>query len=157
MREKLKHLKHYFQFLRENNIKNHKFNSGDLQDSARPQRFQQPRSLMNIQVSLDPRSLMFGTTLKPSWKTSFLTMWSVRPSRNGETLRENSIPCLLMEIAYPDTMYYHEAMREPNQAEFIRAMQTEVQSHTKNGVWELVLRLSLQGSRHQIATREVYK
>jgi hypothetical protein len=46
----------------------------DLQGSTRSQRFQQPRSLMNIQVSQDQRCLMFGTTLKPNWKTSFLTM-----------------------------------------------------------------------------------
>ena len=37
--------------------------------------------------------------------------------------------------ADPDTMYYHEAMREPDRAEFIKAMQKEVKSHTENGVW----------------------
>jgi hypothetical protein len=36
MREKLKHLKPHFQFLRENKIKSLKFNSGDLQGSTRP-------------------------------------------------------------------------------------------------------------------------
>jgi hypothetical protein len=32
----------------------------------------------------------------------------------------------------PDTMFYHEAMREPDSAEFIKAMDKEVQSHTEN-------------------------
>ena len=45
--------------------------------------------------------------------------------------------------ADPDTMYYHEAMREPDRAEFIKAMQKEVNSHTENGVWELVPRSSV--------------
>ncbi|KAI2509498.1 hypothetical protein MHU86_4875 [Fragilaria crotonensis] len=38
--------------------------------------------------------------------------------------------------ADPDTMYYHEAMREPDRAEFIKAMEKEVKSHTaKFGSW----------------------
>ncbi len=40
--------------------------------------------------------------------------------------------------ADPDTMYYQEAMREPDCAKFIKAMLKEVQSHTENGVLELV-------------------
>ncbi len=71
--------------------------------------------------------------------------------------------------ADPDTMYYHEAMREPNCAEFIKAMQKEVQSHTKNGVWELVPRSLVPPGikilpavwamkcKRQIATRVFYK
>jgi hypothetical protein len=71
--------------------------------------------------------------------------------------------------ADPDTMYYHEAMREPDRAEFIKAMQKEVKSHTENEVWELVPRSSVpEGTKilpavwamkrkRRIATREVYK
>jgi hypothetical protein len=71
--------------------------------------------------------------------------------------------------AVPNTMNYHEAIREPNRAEFIKAMQKEVQSHTENGVWELVPRLSVPPGikilpavwatkrKRQITTREVYK
>ncbi len=67
----------------------------------------------------------------------------------------------------PDTMYYHEAMREPDRAEFIKAMEKEVKSHTENGVWELVPRSSVPPGtkilpavwamrrKRQIATREV--
>jgi hypothetical protein len=42
--------------------------------------------------------------------------------------------------ADPDTMYYHEAMREPDSVEFVKAMGKEVQSYTENEVWELVPR-----------------
>jgi hypothetical protein len=71
--------------------------------------------------------------------------------------------------ADPDTMYYHEAMREPDSAEFIKAMAKEVQSHTENEVWELVPRSSVPPGtkilpavwamkrKRRIATREVYK
>jgi Reverse transcriptase (RNA-dependent DNA polymerase) len=71
--------------------------------------------------------------------------------------------------ADPDTLYYHEAMREPDRPEFIKAMVKEVQSHTENGVWELVPRSSVplgtnilpavwaMKRKRQIATREVYK
>ena len=71
--------------------------------------------------------------------------------------------------ADPDTMYYHEAMREPDRGEFIKAMQKEVKSHTENGVWELVPRSSVPEGvkilpavwamkrKRRIATREVYK
>ena len=72
--------------------------------------------------------------------------------------------------ADPDTMYYHEAMREPDHAEFVKAMAKEVKSHTENGVWELVPRSSvrkgvkilpavwaMKSASVRIATREVYK
>ena len=71
--------------------------------------------------------------------------------------------------ADPDTMYYHEAMREPDRKQFIKAMQKEVESHTSNGVWELVLKSSVpkgieilpsvwaMKQKRRIATREVYK
>ena len=69
----------------------------------------------------------------------------------------------------PDTMYYHEAMREPDKRQFLEAMQKEVQSHTDNGVWELMPMSQVpQGAqvlpsvwamkrKRRIATREVYK
>jgi hypothetical protein len=47
------------------------------------------------------------------------------------------------ESAHPDTMYHHEAMREPDRADFIKVMSKEVKSHTENGVWELVPRSSV--------------
>jgi hypothetical protein len=71
--------------------------------------------------------------------------------------------------ADPDTMYYHEAMREPDRDEFKTAMEKEVQSHTENGVWEIVPASSVPTGtkvlpavwamkrKRRIATREVYK
>jgi hypothetical protein len=66
-------------------------------------------------------------------------------------------------------MYYHEAMKEPDRKQFIEAMEKEVDSHTKNGVWELVLKSSLpKGTeilpsvwamkrKRRIITREIFK
>ncbi len=46
-------------------------------------------------------------------------------------------------VADPDTLFYHEAMRESDSAKFIKEMGKEVQSHTENQVWELVPRSSV--------------
>ena len=40
--------------------------------------------------------------------------------------------------ADPDTMYHHQAMREPDRVQFIRAMQDEVEHLSKNDIRELV-------------------
>jgi hypothetical protein len=49
----------------------------------------------------------------------------------------------------PDTTYYHEAMREPDSAEFIKAMGKEVHSHTENEVWELAGAKNNRSTRNQ--------
>ena len=71
--------------------------------------------------------------------------------------------------ADPDTMYFHEAMKEPDREEFVKAMQKEVESHTANEVWELVPASKMPKGikplpavwamkrKRKIATREVYK
>jgi histone deacetylase 1/2 len=71
--------------------------------------------------------------------------------------------------ADPDTMYLHEAMRQPDRLQFIEAMKKEVEDHTKNKNWRVVRRSSIHGNvpvlpavwsmkrKRRIATREVYK
>ena len=71
--------------------------------------------------------------------------------------------------ADPDTMYLHQAMKEPDKSEFIKAMKEEVEQHTKNKVWTLVKRKDIPTKvpiipgvwamrrKRRIATREVYK
>ena len=71
--------------------------------------------------------------------------------------------------ADPDTMYFHEAMKEPDKDEFIKAMRKEVESHTENGVWEVMPASKVPKGmkplpavwamkrKRRIATREVYK
>ncbi len=87
----------------------------------------------------------------------------------GDIEAEQHLMLAYAASADPDTMYYHEAMREPDSAEFIKAMDKEVQSHTENEAWELVPRSSVPPGtkilpavwamkrKHRIATREVYK
>jgi hypothetical protein len=43
----------------------------------------------------------------------------------------------------PDTMYLHEAMREPDKKEFIQAMQKEVLDQTENGHFSIISRSKL--------------
>ena len=38
----------------------------------------------------------------------------------------------------PDTLYYHEAMNEPDADKFRKAMVKEVQDHTKQKHWEAI-------------------
>ena len=69
----------------------------------------------------------------------------------------------------PDTMYYHEAMKEPDADQFRAAMRKEVQDHTERKHWEPILRSNVpKGTRilpavwsmkrkRKISTREIYK
>lgn len=69
----------------------------------------------------------------------------------------------------PDTMYHHEAMRQPDRQQFIEAMEKEVLAQEGAGNWTLTLLNKVpQGStilpavwqmkrKRRISTREVYK
>jgi Reverse transcriptase (RNA-dependent DNA polymerase) len=69
----------------------------------------------------------------------------------------------------PDTMHYHQAMKQPDRAQFIKAMKEEVQAHIDNGHWELIPRSEVPAGtkilsavwamrrKRRIATQEVYK
>jgi hypothetical protein len=69
----------------------------------------------------------------------------------------------------PDTFHYGIAMKQPDRAEFIKAMKEEVNAHTENGHWELLPRSSVPDGvkvldsvwafrrKRRIATQEVYK
>jgi hypothetical protein len=69
----------------------------------------------------------------------------------------------------PDAMYYHQAMKQPDRAEFIKAMEDEVRSRTEAKQWRIVARSSIPKGTHilpavwamrrkrRIDTREVYK
>jgi hypothetical protein len=94
----------------------------------------------------------------------------------NKLMRQNDSDDPLIDniIAYaastdPDTMYYHEAMKEPDAPKFVKAMIDEIQGHLNNGNFTLVKRSSLpKGARvlpavwqmkrkRRIATGEVYK
>jgi hypothetical protein len=69
----------------------------------------------------------------------------------------------------PDIMYFQEAMREPDNLQWIKAMQEEVQSHSDNENWLLVPQSQVPEGvpvlpavcamrrTRKISTREVYK
>jgi hypothetical protein len=69
----------------------------------------------------------------------------------------------------PDTMYYHQAVKQPDAKEFKKAMQKEIDDHVENNHWEMVDRKSIpEGTKvldsvwamkrkRRIKTREVYK
>ena len=69
----------------------------------------------------------------------------------------------------PDTMYMEQAMLQPDRKQFLKAMADEVNAHTQNGHWKLILRSEVPPGvkvlpsvwamkrKRRIATREVYK
>ena len=52
-------------------------------------------------------------------------------------------PIAFAASADPDTMYLHQAKKEPDWLNFRSAMQREVSSHENNDHWELVSRESV--------------
>ena len=78
-------------------------------------------------------------------------------------------PIAFAASADPDTMYLHEAMRQPDKREFIQAMIDEVTTHTKRGHWKIIpIEEVPEGTRilpavwamrrkRKIMSREVYK
>jgi hypothetical protein len=44
-----------------------------------------------------------------------------------------------------DTMYMHQAMKQPDKAQFVQAMVDEVSAHTKNGDREVMLQSEVSG------------
>ena len=48
----------------------------------------------------------------------------------------------------PDTMYYHEAMKQPDKQQFLEAMEKEIESQVEQGVYMIVPRSSVpEGTR----------
>jgi Reverse transcriptase (RNA-dependent DNA polymerase) len=66
-------------------------------------------------------------------------------------------------------MYYHEAMKEPDYKEFVKAMKKEIIAHTDNQGWKVVAKYSIplgqqilpavwaMKRKRRIATQEAYK
>ena len=82
----------------------------------------------------------------------------------------NTDPLLAYKaVSDPDTMYLHEAMKQPDRDQFLAAMLKEVEDQRKNGHWTVVPRKKVpQGvpvmpsvwsmkRKRRISTREVYK
>ena len=86
-----------------------------------------------------------------------------------EIQRQMADPIAFAASADPDTMYYHQALKEPDRANFIEAMQTEVHMHTDKKHWELMRREDIPDGhdilptawamkrKRRILSREVYK
>jgi Reverse transcriptase (RNA-dependent DNA polymerase) len=84
-------------------------------------------------------------------------------------LEVDPIAFALKATSDPDTMYYHEAMREPDSQEFRTAMTKEVDDHTEKQHWAIVWRDGVPAGvkvlpavwsmkrKWRIATQEVYK
>ena len=114
---------------------------------------------------------------------------STRNRRTPSSLRDFDVNCAIFTLqsisplvaedygaihalsasADPDTMYWHQAMREPDRDLFYKAAEKEIEDHTRNGLWRAVPRSSVpEGTpigrgvwamkrKRKVATGEVYK
>jgi hypothetical protein len=64
------------------------------------------------------------------------------PNRT-EPLVEYSYPIALAASTDPDILYVHEILSQPDNADFIQAMQLEINSMNKHGHWKLVRRSTI--------------
>ncbi len=55
-----------------------------------------------------------------------------------EIQRKMADPIAFAASADPDTMYLHEAMKQPDKKEFVQAMVDEVTTHTDRGHWKVI-------------------
>ena len=90
------------------------------------------------------------------------------PFEEPETVTQHPIS-LMGKVGDPDTMYLHQALKEPDRAEFIKAMIEEVNDHVTRGHWEFVRKEDVpEGTKvlpmvwsmcrkRKILTGEVYK
>ena len=78
-------------------------------------------------------------------------------------------PIVYAASSYPDILYLHEAMRAPDRAQFIKAMECEIKGHEEGNHWVLVPKHQVpKGTKvleaiwsmrrkHHIESQEIYK
>ena len=86
-----------------------------------------------------------------------------------EIQREMADPIAFAASSDPDVMYLHEAMKQPDKKEFLKAMVDEVTTHTERGHWKIIKISEVPAGtkilpavwamrrKRRIMSREVYK
>jgi hypothetical protein len=121
-------------------------------------------------ASFPPQRLIEALETQVSEDTSNFVAYETRFEPNMSTEIENQDPLLVFAAsADPDTMYLHEAMKQPDKAQFKQAMKEEVDSFDANNNWRLLHHSKVpQGAtvlpavwqmkrKRKIATHKVYK
>jgi Reverse transcriptase (RNA-dependent DNA polymerase) len=92
-----------------------------------------------------------------------------KEDRDLQQFELDPIAFALKATSDPDTMHYHEAMKEPDARQFQVAMTKEVDDHTAKNHWKLVSRDQVPSGvkvlpavwamkrKRRISTREIYK
>jgi Reverse transcriptase (RNA-dependent DNA polymerase). len=93
----------------------------------------QPRLLkaMSVEIFRDPYDDM-------SSQGEIFCLETMHPDWNAYD--EPGGPLAMKASADPDTMYHHQAMREPDKDEFKKAMQKEIDDQLENGNFEIIKR-----------------
>jgi hypothetical protein len=105
-----------------------------LQTLWRSRRIRQP--LLRLRESQETRDIFLQSTILST------VAFEVQVLTN--TLEELDIdqvhPIAFAASSDPDTLYLHEAMKQPDADQFIKAMAEEIQAHVDNHHWEVVTR-----------------
>jgi histone deacetylase 1/2 len=120
--------------------------------------------------STAPRTTRSGRTIKPTKRLIEVFDATLTADDDNETAcDDNPLLFAFAASADPDTMYLHEAMKQPDRNKFLEAMQKEINDHTENGHWRIVHRSEIPKGmpilpavwsmkrKRRISTREVYK
>jgi Reverse transcriptase (RNA-dependent DNA polymerase). len=93
----------------------------------------QPRLVqaMSVEIFKDPHDDM-------SMQGEIFCLETMHP--DWDAYDEPGGPLAMKASADPDTMYHHEAMREPDRDEFKKAMQKEIDDQMENGNFEIIKR-----------------
>ena len=125
-----------------------------------------PRRSQRVRRPVNRFTIAFQAALQPL--APYMSLVATLEDEQEEQERSDPLQAYAAS-ADPDTMYLHQAMKEPDKAQFIKAMEAEVEQHTKNEVWTLVKRKDIPKGvpvtpavwsmkrKRRIATREVYK
>jgi Reverse transcriptase (RNA-dependent DNA polymerase)/GAG-pre-integrase domain len=133
--------------------------STPVQD-ARPPRDENPRT----------RTTRSGRMTKTPKKFDDYIAYETTPfDSSHEAVTSFVDPVAYAASSDPDVMYLHEAMKQPDREEFVRAMSKEIKSHTENENWIIMERAKVPQDqdilpaiwamrrKRRIDTQEVYK
>jgi Reverse transcriptase (RNA-dependent DNA polymerase) len=109
------------------------------------------------------------TTRAPKKFDDYITYETTTFDSSHESPTTYMDPISYAASSDPDVMYMHEAMQQPDRAEFVRAMSKEIKSHTDNKNWIIIKRSQVpighdvlpaiwaMRRKRRIDTQEVYK
>ena len=90
----------------------------------------------------EPYRTKSGRISKPPERLAFKALLEPYDYLEDDTFQDKH-PLAFKAKSDPDSMYYHQAMKQPDREKFIEAIEKELQGHYKEGNYELFPRAKL--------------